>query len=84
MNRWYINKFYYIVFVDGFINVCRGAYKYIETKGIDKFNDALVNGTKGFTERFRNTHTGVLNYNMIGVLIGLIVLISALTVLLLI
>ncbi|MHA1348496.1 MAG: NADH-quinone oxidoreductase subunit 5 family protein [Candidatus Odinarchaeia archaeon] len=84
MNRWYINKFYYVVFVDGFINVCRGMYKYIEVSAIDKFNDALVNGTKGFTEKFRNTHTGVLNYNMLGVLIGLIILVTALTALLLI
>ncbi|MHA1754941.1 MAG: NADH-quinone oxidoreductase subunit 5 family protein [Candidatus Odinarchaeia archaeon] len=84
MERWFINHFYYAIFVDGFIWVCRGAYKYIDNKGIDKFNDVLVNGTKGFTERFRKTHTGILNVNMLGVMIGIIIFVAALAALLLI
>lgn len=85
MNRWYINAFYYAFFVDGFIWASRGAYKYIEEAGIDRFNDVLANGTRGFTEKFRKTHTGILNMNMLGVLIGIIIMAAAaLAVLLLI
>lgn len=84
MNRWYINAFYYKLFVDGFIWASKGVFKYMEQQGIDKFNDTLVNGTKGFTERFRKTHTGILNLNMLGVLIGILVMVVALAAILLI
>jgi NADH-quinone oxidoreductase subunit L len=84
MERWYINHFYYAVFVDGFIRFSRSLYKYIDQRGIDKFNDVLVNGTKGFTERFRKTHTGILNVNMLGVLVGVVIIIAALAAILLI
>ncbi|MHA1409084.1 MAG: NADH-quinone oxidoreductase subunit 5 family protein [Candidatus Odinarchaeia archaeon] len=82
--RWFINHFYYGVFVDGLIRFSRGAYKYIDKNGIDKFNDVLVNGTVGFTKRFRKTHTGILNVNMLGIMIGIVVMVAALMALLLI
>ncbi|MCP8313002.1 MAG: NADH-quinone oxidoreductase subunit L [archaeon] len=72
--RWYLNAFFYKVFVYPTISFSNWALKYIELGGIDKFNYVLANAAKGFSNRFRRTHTGILNYNIIGMIFGFILL----------
>ncbi|MCP8304321.1 MAG: NADH-quinone oxidoreductase subunit L [archaeon] len=73
--RWYINAFYYKVFIYPTISISRWALKHIEESGIDKFNYVVADAAKGFCSRFRRTHTGVLNYNIIGMILGFILII---------
>jgi len=40
----------------------------------DSFYLAIIAGLRAFSIRFRKTHTGDLNYNMIGVIIGMVIL----------
>jgi NADH-quinone oxidoreductase subunit L len=72
--RWYLNAFIYKVFVYPTISFSNWALRYIELSGIDKFNYVLADAIKGFSNRFRRTHTGVLNYNIVGMIIGFILL----------
>jgi len=72
--RWYINAFVYKVFVWPTIAFSNWAFKYVEQSVIDRFNYVLAGAAAGFSNRFRRTHTGVLNYNVIGVLIGMVVI----------
>ncbi|MEM3506287.1 MAG: NADH-quinone oxidoreductase subunit L [Candidatus Bathyarchaeia archaeon] len=78
-NRWYINRFYYKTFVYSLISGSNWAFKNIEIHGIDGFNYVLMNTTLRFCNKFRKTHTGILNYNLIGMVIGLIVILIVLT-----
>ncbi len=71
-NRWYINDFYTKVIVGGFIKLSNGIYKFFEQAVIDRFNYALAWVMRGFTQIFRKSHTGDLNYNMIAVALGVI------------
>ncbi|MCP8312451.1 MAG: NADH-quinone oxidoreductase subunit L [Candidatus Methylarchaceae archaeon HK01B] len=73
--RWYINAFFYKVFIYPTISISRWALKHIEESGIDKFNYVVADAVKSFCSRFRRTHTGVLNYNVIGMILGFILLI---------
>ena len=73
--RWYINAFFYKVFIYPTISISRWALNHIEKNGIDKFNYVLANTAKGFCNRFRRSHTGLLNYNVIGMILGFIFLI---------
>lgn len=50
-------------------------YKYPELRGIDALNYFIANLTISFSQHFRKTHTGVLSYNMLAVLIGIILLV---------
>ena len=72
--RWYINKFYYKVFAYPMMAACRGLYKWAELEGFDKtIISGLASGTVGLASRFRKIQTGFLNYNIIGILVGLLV-----------
>jgi NADH-quinone oxidoreductase subunit L len=73
-NRWYINRLYYKLFVDSTIGLSKFSFNYIERKAIDGFNYLLANVTVKFVNQFRKTHTGVLNYNVMGMLLGIILL----------
>ncbi|MEM2897443.1 MAG: NADH-quinone oxidoreductase subunit L, partial [Candidatus Bathyarchaeia archaeon] len=77
-NRFYINRFYYKAFVYSSIKGSNWALKNVEMRAIEGFNYALRNATVGFCDRFRKTHTGVLNYNLIGMMIGLIAILTIL------
>ena len=50
-------------------------YKYPELKGIDALNYFIANKTITFSQYFRKTHTGVLSYNMLAILVGGILLV---------
>ncbi|MFW9983428.1 MAG: NADH-quinone oxidoreductase subunit L [Candidatus Odinarchaeota archaeon] len=69
-NRWYWNGAMYLIFVDGGLRVARGMYKYIETKGIDKFNYVVADSAMGASRGWRRLQTGVHSWNMILLLIG--------------
>ena len=72
--RWYINKFYYKAFVYPMMRVTQGLYEWAELKGFDKtIVGGLASSTVGLASRFRKLQTGFLNYNIIGMLIGLLV-----------
>jgi len=78
-NRCYINRFYYSFFVYPTVNFSRWALRNIETKGIDRFNYVLAQAASGAANRFRRTHTGILNYNMVAMILGLTVLLIILS-----
>lgn len=69
-NRWYINAFYYKVFVNGFLGLCRKMRSIIEEKGIDKFNFVAARGFGGISNRLRKIHTGILSVNIIYIVAG--------------
>ena len=71
-NRWYINDFYMKVIVGGFIKFSNTVYKFFEQGIVDRFNYALAWVVRSFSQAFRKTHTGDLNYNMIAVMLGVV------------
>ena len=73
-NRWYINRIYYSVFVYPFIGVSGWLLRSLETGVIDRFNYAIANSAAWFSNTFRKTHTGILTYNVVGMIIGFTVL----------
>jgi len=58
----------------GVIIVSQWTYPNIELKGLENFNETLVNTVNRVTERLRDLHTGILSLNMLGVLIGIVLL----------
>ncbi|MGQ9718930.1 MAG: NADH-quinone oxidoreductase subunit 5 family protein [Nitrososphaerales archaeon] len=80
--RWYANAFFYKVFVYPTISFSKWALKYIELGGIDRFNYVVADAAKGFSSRFRRTHTGILNYNILGIIVGFILLMTIMYVVL--
>jgi len=72
--RWFLNKAYYKLIVNPMIALGRIVYKDIEVKVIDNFNYVTAALTVGFSRIFRKTHTGMLNHNIIGILLGILIL----------
>jgi NADH-quinone oxidoreductase subunit L len=70
--RWYINRFYYKAFVYPLIATSQGLYRWVELRGFERGISSFASGVADFAQRFRRLQTGFLNYNMIGVLIGLL------------
>ncbi len=68
-NRWYINSFYYKVFVYGVIGLSRLIFRTLEYE-IDQFNYFIADVGKWFSNVFRRIQTGVLSWNMILILLG--------------
>jgi NADH-quinone oxidoreductase subunit L len=79
-SRWYINAFYYKVFVNGFLSLC-GKIRSTVEKGIDRFNFVSARGFGRISDRLRKIHTGILTVNLIyivgGVLLFVVVLLLA-------
>ena len=69
--RWYVNAFYYKAFVYSLIRASGWLFRNLESAVIDRFNYVLASLSQAISSRFRRSHTGVLSYNMAGVLIGL-------------
>jgi len=60
-NRWYINKFYYLVFVDGTKKIASNIFRYIECNG----GGNLLKGMyMSFSNKVRKIQTGYLRINM--------------------
>jgi NADH-quinone oxidoreductase subunit L len=74
-NRWYINAFYYKVFVNGFLKLSRGIRGTVEEKGIDRFNYASARGFGRISNALRKIHTGILTINLIYIVVGALVFI---------
>ena len=73
-NRWYVNRFFYSVFVYPLIGISGWILRNVEIRVIDKFNYALANTAAWFSNAFRKTHTGILTYNVVGMIIGVTIL----------
>jgi NADH-quinone oxidoreductase subunit L len=74
VNRYYIDAFYYRVFVNGLDRLGAALLKFVELKVIDGFNYALSKATVAFVQFFRNIQTGESNINISGLIIGLAIL----------
>jgi NADH-quinone oxidoreductase subunit L len=74
-NRWYINAFYYKVFVNGFLSLCRKIRGTVEEKGIDRFNYASARGFGRIGNALRKIHTGILTANLIYIVVGALIFI---------
>ncbi len=70
-NRWYINKIYFLVFVDGFLKLSSAMYNYLE-KAIDGVNYAVATVTVKASEKFRKTQTGIAYVNVMYLLLGIL------------
>jgi NADH-quinone oxidoreductase subunit L len=73
-NRWYVNRIYYGVFVYPLIGVSGWILRNFETGVIDKFNYSLAGAAAWFSNAFRRTHTGILTYNVVAMIMGITVL----------
>jgi NADH-quinone oxidoreductase subunit L len=73
-NRWYINTFYYKVFVYGVIRVCGGIYRWIEQGIIDRFNFGVLRGGTGLSQGVRKVQTGVFSINIIYMVVALLLI----------
>nr|MDO8134844.1 NADH-quinone oxidoreductase subunit L [Candidatus Njordarchaeum guaymaensis] len=69
-NRWYINAFYYKIFVNGFLGLCRKMRSMIEERGIDRFNFVAARGFGRISNGLRKIHTGILSVNIIYIVAG--------------
>jgi len=76
--RWYLNRFHYYLFVYPVIGVSGWILRNVEIRAIDRFNYALAGGATWFSNIFRKTHTGILTYNIVGMIIGVTVLLMLL------
>jgi len=71
--RWYINRVYYFLFVWLPVAVFRWVFHNVEKPIIDGFNYFVASGVLDLSERFRRTHTGILSYNVLGMVLGMLV-----------
>ncbi|MCS7129747.1 MAG: hypothetical protein NZ919_03825, partial [Candidatus Caldarchaeum sp.] len=74
-NRYYVDAFYYRVFVAGLEKAGAALLKFVELRVIDGFNYALSKATVAFVQLFRNIQTGESNVNISGLIIGMVLLI---------
>jgi len=83
----FLNRFVELGLIDRFnylvANVTRATseimFRYPELRGIDRLNYLIADGAVAVSSRFRKTHTGVLSYNMMLVLLTLVFMILALS-----
>jgi NADH-quinone oxidoreductase subunit L len=70
-NRWYINALWYRIFVDGYLWLSNAIYTHVES-ALLAFSGALSGGMDGVSRGWRRTMTGVLNTNVLGMMVGII------------
>lgn len=71
INRWYFNALWNRIFVDGYLWICNGLKNRVESALIS-FSGALKGGMDSLSKGWRRTMTGVLNTNVLGMMIGII------------
>ncbi len=71
-NRWYINRLYYRIFVDGYLRLSEAFRTRIEP-ALLSFNLGVRDGMDGISRGWRRTMTGVLNTNVLGMMLGILV-----------
>jgi len=57
------------------LSISQWAYPRIELKGFEAFNETFTKGVTHISEKMRDAHTGVLSYNMLAVLVGIILMV---------
>ena len=75
-NRYYLNRLYYALIVNPVIKGSAWLLNNLELGIIDKFNYVLASAVRAFSNSFRKTHTGVLTYNVIGIILGAAIILS--------
>ncbi|MCK4280227.1 MAG: NADH-quinone oxidoreductase subunit L, partial [Candidatus Thorarchaeota archaeon] len=70
-NRWYINALWYRIFVDGYLWLSNAIHARVES-ALLAFSGALSGGLDGVSRGWRRTMTGVLNTNVLGMMVGII------------
>ncbi len=70
-NRWYINALWYRIFVDGYLWLSNAIHVRVES-ALLAFSGALSGGMDGVSRGWRRTMTGVLNTNVLGMMVGII------------
>jgi NADH-quinone oxidoreductase subunit L len=70
-NRWYINALWYRIFVDGYLWLSNTIHARVES-ALLAFSGALSGGMDGVSRGWRRTMTGVLNTNVLGMMVGII------------
>jgi NADH-quinone oxidoreductase subunit L len=73
-NRWYINRLYHIVFVEGFLSGAAWLYNNLELKVMDGFNYASARLTVAVSQKFRKTQSGVAFINLLMIAAGVALL----------
>jgi NADH-quinone oxidoreductase subunit L len=58
----------------GAISLSRWAYPNMELGGFEAFNRKIVENATRFSKKIRETQTGILSHNMLGVLLGIVLL----------
>ncbi len=71
-NRWYINAFYYKVFVNGVLGVSRSIFNYVETNG---GGAAIKASYTLISNAVRKIQTGVLRMNLVYIALGILLVI---------
>ncbi|TXT54904.1 MAG: Fpo dehydrogenase subunit L [Candidatus Thorarchaeota archaeon] len=70
-NRWYINAIFNRIFVDGYLWVSNGLKNRLEA-GLLKLSGNVAEGMDDVSKGWRKTMTGVLNTNVLGMMMGII------------
>ncbi|MEJ5292616.1 MAG: NADH-quinone oxidoreductase subunit L [Candidatus Methanosuratincola sp.] len=73
-DRWYLNRVYYACIVDPVWRVGGWIYGSVEEGAMKSAERSAQQYLLGFVGRFKKTHTGGLNENLIAVLAGMILL----------
>ncbi|MEM2084124.1 MAG: hypothetical protein QXV10_06390, partial [Nitrososphaerota archaeon] len=68
-----IDKFNYVL-ANFVVSFSKWSLKVIELSSIDNFNYVLARAGAAFCNKFRKTHTGILNYNLLGIMIGIFII----------
>jgi len=76
ISRWEIKGLNegFDVMVQNGLSLARWAYPRIELQRFEAFNDAFPRGVARLAERVRDLHTGVLSYNMLAALGGIVLM----------
>jgi NADH-quinone oxidoreductase subunit L len=68
-----IDRFNYVL-ANIVVSFSNWSLKIIELSGIDNFNYLIARAGAAFCNKFRKTHTGILNYNLMGIMIGIFII----------
>jgi NADH-quinone oxidoreductase subunit L len=79
-NRWYINRGIYRVFVDGYLWVSQGVKSRVESALLSA-SASVSRGMDYVSKGWRRTMTGVLNANVLSMMIGIIAFLAILILL---
>ncbi|MCF2136568.1 MAG: NADH-quinone oxidoreductase subunit L [Candidatus Thorarchaeota archaeon] len=70
-NRWYFNTIFNRIFVDGYLWLSNGLRTRVES-ALLSFSETTSKGLDSVSKGWRRTMTGVLNTNVLGMMIGII------------